>query len=214
MSKLGSKKQELTPEILLRAYAAGIFPMSKSRHDTDFFWVSPQIRGILPLETFHTPKRLKRTIRSGVFEVRCNTSFTEVLRLCGEPVEARPETWINPLIENSVIRLFNMGYAHSVETWHKGELVGGLYGIALGGAFFGESMFSRFRDASKVALVHLVKQLNLGGFTLLDIQFITDHLTQFGAIEIPAQQYIKDLNKALQIQGASFNKNSLFIKSL
>ena len=181
--------------------------MAQSRQDTEFFWVRPQIRGIIPLKAFHTPKRLIKTIRSSVFEIRCDTSFTEVLRLCGESSEARPETWINPLIENTVIKLFNMGYAHSVETWHKGELVGGLYGIALGGAFFGESMFSRYRDASKVALVHLVKQLNLGGFTLLDIQYVTDHLAQFGAIEISAQQYVKDLNKALEIQDASFNQN-------
>ena len=205
MSLLGSKNEELTPELLLRGYAAGIFPMAKSHSDTSYFWVSPEVRGILPLETFHTPRRLNKTIRRGIFEIRYNTSFKEVLKFCSETTETRPETWINPLIEKAVIKLFKMGYAHSVETWYEGELVGGLYGIALGGAFFGESMFSRFRDASKVSLVHLVKHLRLSGYTLLDIQFFTKHLSQFGAIEIPSHQYIQDLNKALKIQSVSFN---------
>lgn len=185
---------------MLRAYAAGIFPMAKSQNDTDYFWVNPKKRGILPLEAFHTPRRLRKTIRTGIFDIRLDTAFSEVLKLCGELNETRPETWINPTIEDAIIKLFKMGYAHSVETWHDGKLVGGLYGIALGGAFFGESMFSRFRDASKVALVHLVKQLRLGGFILLDIQFLTDHLSQFGATEIPDHEYIQNLNKALQVQ--------------
>lgn len=202
MSGYGSGKQVLTPELLLRAYSAGIFPMAESRDDPGIFWVDPQVRGVMPLETFHVPRRLKKTIRSGVFEVRCDTAFAEVLKLCGESRDNRPETWINPLIENAVIKLFNMGFAHSVETWRDGKLVGGLYGIALGGAFFGESMFSRYRDASKVALVHLVARLRLGGFRLLDVQFITDHLLQFGALEIPARQYLEYLNEALQVQGA------------
>ena len=179
--------------------------MAKSRNDPGFYWVNPDVRGILPLETFHTPRRLKKTIRKGIFEVRYDTAFNEVLKKCGEPMKNRSETWINPLIENVVIKLFNMGYAHSVETWREGELVGGLYGITLGGAFFGESMFSRFRDASKVALAHLVMRLRLGGFKLLDVQFITDHLSQFGALEIPAHQYFEDLDKALKVRGASFS---------
>ena len=206
MSLFGSKNEELTPELLLSGYAAGIFPMAKSHSDPSYFWVSPEIRGILPLETFHTPRRLNKTIRTGIFEIRYNTSFEDVLKFCSEPIETRPETWINPLIEKAVVKLFKMGYAHSVETWYKGELVGGLYGIAIGGAFFGESMFSRFRDASKVSLVHLVRHLRLSGFTLLDIQFFTKHLSQFGAIEVPSHIYIQDLNKALQIQSVSFNK--------
>tara|TARA_B100001142_G_C14203655_1_gene604859 strand:- start:261 stop:890 length:630 start_codon:yes stop_codon:yes gene_type:complete len=201
LSTLGSENSKLTPELLLRAYAAGIFPMAKSQNDTDYFWVNPKIRGILPLEAFHTPRRLSKTIRKGIFDMRYDTAFLEVLKLCGEPTQTRQETWINPLIEDAVIKLFKMGHAHSVETWHKGKLVGGLYGIALGGAFFGESMFSRFRDASKVALVHLVSRLRSGGFILLDIQFLTDHLGQFGAKEITDQEYIQSLNKALQIQG-------------
>jgi len=201
MSGHGSGKQQLTPELLLRAYAAGIFPMAESRDDPGIYWVDPQVRGVLPLDTFHAPRRLKKTIRSGVFEVRCNTAFAEVLELCGESRDNRPETWINPMIEDAVMKLFDMGFAHSVETWRDGILVGGLYGIALGGAFFGESMFSRYRDASKVALVHLVARLRMGGFTLLDVQFVTDHMRQYGASEIPAREYLEYLNDALQVQG-------------
>jgi leucyl/phenylalanyl-tRNA--protein transferase len=193
--------QELTPELLLRAYAAGIFPMAENRDDPGIFWVDPQVRGVLPLETFHVPRRLKKVIRGGAFEVRCDKAFADVLKLCGEERGNRPETWINASIENAVLGLFDLGYAHSIEVWRDGELVGGLYGIALGGAFFGESMFSRFRDASKVALVHLVARLRLGRFTLLDVQFTTDHLRQFGACEIPARQYLEALNEALKVQG-------------
>ncbi len=208
MSGHGSEIQELTPELLLRAYAAGIFPMAESRDDPGIFWVDPQVRGAMPLETFHAPRRLKKTIRSGAFEVRCDTAFAEVLKLCGESRDNRAETWINPMIENAVLKLSDMGFAHSVETWRDGKLVGGLYGIALGGAFFGESMFSRFRDASKVAMVHLVARLRMGGFTLLDVQFLTDHLRQFGALEIPARQYLESLNDALQVQGVFFSDAS------
>ncbi|NQV84988.1 MAG: leucyl/phenylalanyl-tRNA--protein transferase [Rhodospirillales bacterium] len=194
--------QELTPELLLRAYAAGIFPMAEHRDDPIIFWVDPQVRGVMPLEGFHVPRRLKKIIRGDAFEIRCDSAFADVLKLCGEARNNRPETWINAPIENAVNGLFDLGYAHSVETWSDGNLVGGLYGIALGGAFFGESMFSRARDASKVALVHLVARLRMGGFTLLDVQFITDHLRQFGAEEIPARQYLEDLNEALKVQGA------------
>jgi len=201
MSGHGSGMQELTPELLLRAYAAGIFPMAETRDDPGVFWVDPQKRGILPLETFHVPRRLKKMIRGGAFEVRCDSAFADVLKLCGEARGDRPETWINAAIENAVLGLFDLGFAHSVETWRDGKLVGGLYGIALGGAFFGESMFSLFRDASKVALVHLVARLRMGGFTLLDVQFITDHLRQFGASEIPARRYLEHLNEALKVQG-------------
>ncbi len=155
----------------------------------------------MPLDSFHVPRRLKKTIRSG-FDVRLDTAFADVLQLCGEEENVRPETWINVAIENAVLELFEMGFAHSIEAWKDGKLVGGLYGIALGGAFFGESMFSRDRDASKVALVHLVARLRLGGFTLLDVQFLTDHLRQFGAVEVPARTYLEDLNEALKIQGA------------
>ena len=201
MSRHDPKIHKLTPELMLRAYATGIFPMAESRSDPNIFWVDPQVRGVMPLDSFHVPRRLKKTIRGG-FDVRLDTAFADVLRLCGEDENIRPETWINVAIENAVLELFEMGFAHSIETWRDGKLVGGLYGIALGGAFFGESMFSRARDASKVALVHLVARLRLGGFTLLDVQFITDHLRQFGAVEMPARTYLEDLNEALKVQGA------------
>ncbi len=202
MSRHDPSVQKLTPELLLRGYAAGIFPMAESRDDPGLFWVDPQVRGIMPLDAFHVSRRLKKTVRGGAFEVRMDTAFAEVLRMCGGKDRNRPETWINPAIENAVNELFEMGFAHSIETWRDGKLVGGLYGVALGGAFFGESMFSRFRDASKVALVHLVARLRLGGFMLLDVQFITDHLRQFGSREIPARVYLEQLQDAIKIQGA------------
>ena len=191
--------QKLTPELLLRAYAAGIFPMAESRDDPGVFWVDPQVRGIMPLDDFHIPRRLKKTVRSGGFEVRIDTAFDEVIRLCGGEDKVRPETWINAAIENAVIELFDMGFAHSIETWRDGRLVGGLYGIALGGVFFGESMFSRTTDASKVALVHLVARLRQGGFPLFDVQFVTEHLEQFGAIEVPRHDYHALLGEALEV---------------
>jgi leucyl/phenylalanyl-tRNA--protein transferase len=183
----------LTPDLLLRAYAAGIFPMAESAGSRELFWVDPEQRGILPLDGFHVPHRLKRTIRRGGFEIRCDTAFAEVIRGCA----SRQETWINDQILTLYGALHRQGAAHSVETWADGELVGGLYGIALGGAFFGESMFSRVTDASKVALVHLVARLRLGGFILLDTQFVTDHLERFGAIEIPRADYRRRLTAAL-----------------
>ena len=193
--------QELTPELLLRAYAAGIFPMSESRDDPGVFWVDPQVRGVLPLDEFHVTRRLKKTVRGGAFEVRYDTAFADVLDRCAEVKKGRHETWINPPIRNAVIGLHDLGFAHSVEAWRDGELAGGLYGVALGGAFFGESMFSRVRDASKVVLVHLAARLRMGGFRLLDVQFITDHLRQFGAVEIPAMTYLEMLDDALKVQG-------------
>lgn len=191
---------ELTPELLLRAYAAGIFPMAETRHTDHVFWVDPKTRGVLPLDDFHVPRRLRRTVRNGPFTVTFNTDFAEVVSLCAEQNGGRNDTWINPPIEAAVNELHAMGFAHSVECRVKGELVGGLYGISLGAAFFGESMFSRARDASKVALVHLVARLRLGGFRLLDTQFITDHLAQFGAREIPAREYLVHLEEALTYQ--------------
>jgi len=191
---------EITPELLLRAYAAGIFPMAETRQTNHVFWVDPKTRGIIPLDDFHVPRRLRRTIRSGPFTVSCNTDFAEVVSCCAEMTSGRNDTWINPPIEAAVNELHHMGFAHSVECRLEGELVGGLYGISLGAAFFGESMFSRARDASKVALVHLVARLRLGGFRLLDAQFITDHLTQFGAVEIPAREYLLLLEDALKFQ--------------
>jgi leucyl/phenylalanyl-tRNA--protein transferase len=191
---------ELTPDLLLRAYAVGIFPMAESRRESEIHWIDPELRGVLPLEGFHVPRRLRRRIRRGDFRVTADTAFHEVIAGCAEPTPDRPDTWINPTIERLYSELADMGFAHSVECWQGTELVGGLYGVALGGAFFGESMFTRVSDASKVALVHLVIRLRLGGFKLLDTQFITPHLSQFGAIEIRREQYRHLLSEAIPVQ--------------
>jgi leucyl/phenylalanyl-tRNA---protein transferase len=198
----------LTPNLLLRAYAAGIFPMAESAEDPEIFWVDPEQRGILPLEDFHLPRRLRRTLRQETFEVRCDHAFDAVVRGCAEPTAERPKTWINEQIVRLYGALFRSGFAHSVETWREGELVGGLYGVALGGAFFGESMFSRVADASKVALAQLVARLRLGGFRLLDTQFVTVHLQQFGAVEIPRAQYRRRLATAIETE-AYFPREAL-----
>ncbi|MBI1985784.1 MAG: leucyl/phenylalanyl-tRNA--protein transferase [Rhodospirillales bacterium] len=201
MSRRDRGNHGLTPELLIRAYAAGIFPMAERRDDSSIFWVDPRVRGVMPLERIHVPRRLMRSVRRKAFQVRCDAAFAKVLRACAAPKRHRRDTWINRPIEEAVIGLHEMGFAHSVEAWRDGRLVGGLYGVALGGAFFGESMFSSERDASKVALVHLVARLRLGGFKLLDVQFITDHLRQFGAVEIPARLYLERLEAALTHQG-------------
>ncbi|MFM2045630.1 MAG: putative leucyl/phenylalanyl-tRNA--protein transferase [Pseudomonadota bacterium] len=179
----------LTPELLLHAYAAGVFPMAESADSTELLWFDPPMRGILPLDDFHVPRRLRRTLRQGRFEVRVDTAFQAVMAACGEATSDRPQTWINGEILASYGHLHGLGHAHSVECWLDGRLVGGLYGVALGSAFFGESMFSRVDDASKVALVHLVARLVKGGYTLLDTQFVTNHLSRFGAVEIPRARY-------------------------
>lgn len=190
----------LTPELLLRAYAAGIFPMAETADDPDVFWVDPEQRGILPLDGFHLPRRLARTLRQDVFDVRCDAAFEAVVRGCAEPTPERPKTWINEEIVRLYAALHRLGFAHSVEAWRGGELVGGLYGVTLGAAFFGESMYSRVSDASKVALAQLVARLRLGGFRLLDTQFVTDHLQQFGALEISRAQYHRRLTAAIQLK--------------
>lgn len=187
----------LTPEILLRAYAEGLFPMAERRDDPTLYWVSPERRGILPLDRFHIPRRLARTVRSGRFTVTSDDAFEAVMQGCAEPAPDREQTWINDEILRLYAALRVGGHAHSVECWHDGKLAGGLYGVALGGAFFGESMFSRVRDASKVALVHLVSGLRRGGFTLLDTQFLTRHLAGFGACEIARGDYLVLLQKAI-----------------
>lgn len=191
---------EITPELMLRAYAAGIFPMAESKDADTVYWIDPRERGILPFERFHVPRSLRKKLRRDLFSVRCNTAFAETLSECGRPTANRKDTWINPDIERCVLELHRMGFAHSVECWLDDRLVGGLYGISLGAAFFGESMFSRVSDASKVALVHLVARLKLGGFRLLDTQFVTDHLAQFGVIEVPARDYLVMLEEALKYQ--------------
>ena len=198
---------EIKPELLLQAYAVGVFPMAEGRDDSRLFFVDPDKRGILPLDGFHLPRRLARTLRQDKFEIHCNRDFARVLALCAAPADDRPDTWINPEIERLYQVLHERGQCHSIECWRDGELVGGLYGLALGGAFFGESMFSRARDASKVALAHLVARLRAGGFKLLDTQFITDHLAQFGAVEIPRRDYRRRLEAAIATPANFFPEN-------
>jgi leucyl/phenylalanyl-tRNA---protein transferase len=187
----------LTPDILVRAYAAGIFPMAESADDPELFWVDPRRRGILPLDAFHVARRLRRVVRRRIFEIRCDSAFEAVIRACAEASEKRPNTWINDEIVRLYRALYVRGGAHSVEAWRDGKLAGGLYGVSLGAVFFGESMFSRENDASKVALVHLVARLRLGGFRLLDTQFLTPHLARFGGIEITRARYHRLLAEAL-----------------
>ena len=204
---------KLTPDLLLKAYAIGIFPMAESRDDSELHWIDPEERGVLPLDEFHVPRRLKRLVRQRVFEVRCDSAFEDVVQACAEATHNRPETWINPAIERLVGELYRMGFAHSVECWREGCLVGGLYGVSLGGAFFGESMFSREKDASKVALVHLVMRLKLGGFTLLDTQFTTTHLSQFGVREIAREAYRERLSQAISVP-AKFPRHKLAMREV
>jgi leucyl/phenylalanyl-tRNA--protein transferase len=192
---------EITPEVLLKAYACGIFPMAESAEDPALYWIEPERRGILPLERFHVPARLARTIRRDHFRIVCDRDFDAVIDGCAEPKPGRARTWINLRIRRLYRALFDRGHCHTVEVYRKSELVGGLYGVSLAGAFFGESMFHHARDASKIALVHLVARLRAGGFTLLDAQFVTDHLKMFGAIELSRRQYHKLLERALAGDG-------------
>lgn len=195
----------ITPDLLLRAYASGLFPMADSADDPDLFWVEPELRGVLPLDAFHIPKRLARTVRQAPFEIRFNTAFDAVVAACAESVENRPSTWINSTITELYGALHRLGHAHSVEAWRDGELVGGLYGVSLRRAFFGESMFSRTTDASKVCLVHLVNRLRERGFVLLDTQFTTEHLKRFGAIDVPREDYAEMLAEALEGPNLAFS---------
>ena len=198
MSGVDDLMMEITPQVLLKAYACGIFPMAESAEDPGLFWVEPELRGIIPLEEFHIPRRLARSIRQNKFDIRVDTAFGDVLNLCAENTDDRPQTWINRRISHLYNELHAMGHCHSVECWQGDQLVGGLYGVRLGSAFFGESMFSRATDASKIALVHLVERLKAGRFSLLDTQFNTNHLSQFGAVEIPKQDYEQLLVRALE----------------
>ncbi len=192
---------DLTPDLLLRAYANGYFPMAESRASAELFWVDPEMRGIIPLDQFHVPRRLARTIRSDRFAVRIDTAFEQVMRACAAPRPGHPESWINEQIIHLYTSLFERGHGHSVECWREGQLVGGIYGVEIGAAFFGESMFSRVRDASKVSLTHLAARLRSGGYQLFDAQFLTAHLARFGAIEIPRAQYRKLLRRAINDRG-------------
>jgi leucyl/phenylalanyl-tRNA---protein transferase len=192
---------EITPEVLLKAYACGIFPMAESAEDPALYWLEPEKRGVIPLERFHLPSRLARTVRSDRFTVTVNRDFDAVLEGCAESRPGRPRTWINTRIRVLYRKLYERRHCHSLEVYDGETLVGGLYGVTLARAFFGESMFHRARDASKVALVHLVARLKAGGFKLLDTQFVTDHLRTFGAIEVPRRQYHKLLEAALAGEG-------------
>jgi leucyl/phenylalanyl-tRNA--protein transferase len=200
-----SRRQfEITPDLMLRAYRAGLFPMAESRRGERLYWLDPELRGVLPLDGFHLSRRLARTTLSGLYGVTSNRAFAAVVSGCAAPAEGRGDTWINGEIERLFGALHAGGHAHSLEVWQRGrsgtpELVGGLYGVALGAAFFGESMFSRARDASKVALVHLVARLRLLGFRLLDTQFQTGHLAQFGCVEVPRATYKRLLAQAVEL---------------
>src|SRR5918911_2910739 len=194
----GGGRVEITPEILLRAYAAGIFPMAEDADDPALFWVEPRERGVLPLDAFHLSRRLARTVRSDLFEVRVDHDFDAVIAGCAAPGLDRDKTWINGRIRRLYGDLFDLGHCHTVEVYREGRLVGGLYGVRLEGAFFGESMFHRERDASKVALAYLAARLRRGGFRLLDTQFVTEHLLQFGAVEVPRRIYKRLLREAIE----------------
>jgi leucyl/phenylalanyl-tRNA--protein transferase len=197
---------EITPDLLLQAYRIGVFPMGERRDDPKLYWLDPRRRAVLPLEGFHLPHRLARTIRAGRFAVTADTAFAETVRACAEPRPGHPESWINAPIVELYTELHRRGHAHSVECWNDGQLVGGLYGVSVGAAFFGESMFTRQRDASKVALVHLVARLIVGRFRLLDCQFMTEHLRSFGAIEIAREEFRPLLAAAIE-QPADFQRD-------
>ncbi|SCB56874.1 leucyl/phenylalanyl-tRNA--protein transferase [Rhizobium aethiopicum] len=196
----GSRRKSpgITPDILLRAYSIGLFPMAESADDPEIFWVEPELRGVLPLDGFHISKSLAKTVRRKPFEIRFDHAFDQVIAACAEETTGRPSTWINQTIRSLYSTLFEIGHAHTVEAWAGDQLVGGLYGVSLGSAFFGESMFSRRTDASKICLVHLVDRLREKGFTLLDTQFTTEHLKTFGAIDVPKAEYALLLASAME----------------
>jgi leucyl/phenylalanyl-tRNA---protein transferase len=197
MTSIDDVMIEITPQVLLKAYACGIFPMAESAEDNALYWIEPERRGILPLDRVHVPRRLARTIRQGGFEVRIDNNFDAVIAGCAAPRAGRRGTWINGRIRSLYADLFVLGHCHTVEVWEGDELIGGLYGVHLGRAFFGESMFSKARDASKIALVYLVARLKFGGFELLDTQFVTGHLARFGAIEVGRAEFQRLLETAL-----------------
>ena len=191
---------KITKVLLINAYTNGVFPMAKTKSSNEIFWVDPEKRGIIPLKKFHLSKSLEKTIKSSPYVITFDKAFPEVIRACAMATKGRNETWINGQIVTLFETLSNHGLAHSIECWENNKLVGGLYGLALGGVFFGESMFHKSRDASKVALVYLVARLNKGGFKLLDSQFMTKHLKQFGALEITRHEYLKKLKNGLKVE--------------
>ena len=192
---------QITPELLLKAYAYGVFPMAKSRHETEVYWVQPKERGIIPLDQFHIPRSLKKNLRKTDLDIRVDSDFVGVIAGCAESQPGRDDTWINEEIVGLFSDLFDAGLVHTVETWRGDRLVGGLYGLSMGGAFFGESMFSRESNASKIALCHLAGIMKNGGYRLLDTQFMTKHLSQFGAVEISHKDYLAELSDALGYVG-------------
>jgi leucyl/phenylalanyl-tRNA--protein transferase len=200
MSKPNPFDIEITPELIIRAYRAGIFPMAEDAEDEDIFWVSPEMRGIIPLDGFHLSDSLRKAIRKSAFSVRVDTDFEGIIEGCATVGSDRSSTWINQTIRSVYGELFRRGVAHTVEVWDGGDLVGGLYGLAIGGAFFGESMFHRRTNASKMAMAHLVERLTVGEFELLDTQFVTDHLASLGGIEIPRAMYEERLAEALEVK--------------
>ena len=197
MTRHGNNQVEITPEVLLKAYACGIFPMAETADDLSLYWIEPDQRGIIPLDRFHVPARLARTVCADRYTIYINRDYEAVIEGCAAPQRGRPKTWINARIRVLYRKLFERGHCHTIEAYDGDELVGGLYGVTLGRAYFGESMFHRARDASKVALVHLVARLKAGGFTLLDTQYVTDHLRTFGAVEVSKRQYHRLLDEAL-----------------
>ena len=190
----------ISPDTILHAYASGVFPMAEDRESDELFWVNPKSRGIIPLDRFHLSKRLAKSIRQGAFRITCDKAFTDVMQACAAPAGDRGRTWINKRIITIYSELHALGHAHSIECWQEEKLVGGLYGVSIGAAFFGESMFHTETDASKVALAALVARLKAGGYKLLDIQFITEHLKQFGAIEIPRADYLTRLARSIELK--------------
>src|SRR5438270_13773950 len=206
MANRESASIDITPEVLLKAYACGIFPMAESAEDPALFWIEPEKRGVIPLDRFHVSARLARTVRSDRFTVTIDRDFDSVVEGCALPWPGRSRTWINARIRTLYRKLYERRHCHSLEVYDGTELVGGLYGVTLGRAFFGESMFHRVRDASKVALVHLVARLKAGGFELLDTQYVTEHLRSFGAAEIPRRRYRTLLDRAIAGEPADFRK--------
>jgi leucyl/phenylalanyl-tRNA--protein transferase len=204
--------EALDPDLVLRAYAMGVFPMADARDAADIYWVEPKVRAILPLDGFHVSRRLARTLRSGRFRVTADTAFDRIIALCAESANDRPDTWINGAIEGVYLQLHARGFAHSIEVWEGERLVGGLYGLALGRAFFGESMVSRTSDASKVALAWLVARLHAGGFALLDCQFQTEHLASLGAVEVSRATYNALLGSALGSDAAGLLSGSAEVR--
>ncbi|SCX28047.1 leucyl/phenylalanyl-tRNA--protein transferase [Agrobacterium rosae] len=198
------RDSDIDVDILLRAYSIGLFPMADSADDPELFWVEPEMRGIIPLDDFHVSKSLAKAIRKRQFDIRFDTDFVGVMAGCAQEADDRPSTWINETIRRLYTELHQIGHAHSVEAWEGDELVGGLYGVSLGSAFFGESMFSRRTNASKICLVHLVERLRAKGFTLLDTQFTTEHLKTFGAIDVPKADYAKMLERAVEVGNVDF----------